>query len=316
MIKDRNIDPAAGIQLSKIMGGGWGAPAAKTFYAIASGTNYAAWASSNISGNLQGNVIQDIIDDLCVDGQPDHILVGPRKWQENILIMDRPNITLTAMVEGWATQMRPSDGSTKYTFTPVGGSAQPGVGIAICSKAVTVQGFLFDGGGGYTGIYVGDGYVISTDYNENTASARIRNNVFRGGGEGTYGVVMDGCSDDVIVEGNIFRRNELAGIYITPGGARTVQRPVIRNNEFIGQEVYGIDMYSSATTQGVLVKRNTFMDSIQAMTYGVRFQGAGKHALVGNWFACANKWSASSTDFISGNYGGNGADGAEVVSEA
>jgi len=314
MIKDRNIDPKAAIQLHKIMGGMSGR--AETFYAIKSGTDYATWIADRVDNDHWSSTIQDVIDNKCVDGRPDHVYIGPGKIKENVLIVDREGLSLSGIVEGWFTQIRPSDATTKRTLSSVSGFTVQGLGFAILDRSVSISDLLIDGGGNYLGIYIGDGYRIDTGYSANSASARIRNVVFRGGNEGELGILLDGCSDNVVIEGCTFDQLSKAGIQIDPGGARTVQRPIIRDNLFRSCNIYGIDMYSSATTVNVLVQDNTFQDGAQAFTYGVRFQSTGVHSLVGNRFACANTWSASATDFISGNYGSNGADGSEVVSEA
>lgn len=241
--------------------------------------------------------------DKCGNGTGDVIYVAPHKYQENVLIFDHAGIKIIATHPGWATRVRASDGATKYAFTPTGGTACPGACFIVLSQSVTIEGFCLDGGGGYAGIYVGDGYTIDTDYDENSASARIVNNHFVGGTEGIYAVVLDGCSDNVVIANNTISQWTIAGIYIVPGGTRTVQRPIIVNNDFIDSAGYGIDMYSHATTVGCLFKCNTFSDGVSTtMTYGIRCQGAGVHTLVGNWFACTNAISASATDFAAGNY--------------
>ncbi len=307
MIKDRNISGGAQIQLHKIMGGGgFGAPCGETFYSVKSGTNYAQWVSEHVDpdhwyGSTKGGC-QYIIDNWCKDGAPNVILMGPGKIQENIIIIDREGLTIRSMVEGWFSQVRPSDATTKYSLSSVSGYTISGCGFLIMDRSVSIEGFLLDGGGNYCGMYIGDGYRVNTEYDENSASARVRNCVFRGGGEGQVGILLDGCGDDIRIEGNKFTQWEGAAIQIDPGGSRTVQRPTIRENEFVSQDAYGIDMYSAATTIGVLIHKNVFIDADQAVTYAIRCQGAGAHSITGNFFACTNKISAASTDFVSGNF--------------
>ena len=262
------------------------------------------------------NSIQAAVDAATAD-RGDLVLVMPGKWQENVLVFEKDSLKIRAVMPGWETQMRPGDGATKYPMTTPGGVAIPGFAFVILSRSVELSGFCLDEGGGYGGAYIGDGYRIDTDYGENSASANIHDNYFRGGGEGLVGALLDGASDDVHIDDNIFSQMDV-GVQLDPGGDRTTQRPVIRRNEFFAENAgYGIDMYSSATTVGALVRGNTFRDGASAaFTYGVRFQGAGVHTLAGNFFACANKWSGAAGDFISGNFGANGADGTEVVSEA
>lgn len=274
-------------------------PAGCTYYVDgdtgASGNTGLDW--DNALDTIQGAV------DKCGNGLGDVIYVAPHKYQENVLILDHAGIKIIATHPGWTTRVRASDGATKYPFTPVGGTLVPGACFIVLSQSVTIEGFCLDAGGGYAGVYVGDGYVVNATYDENSASVRIQGNHFVGGTEGLYGVCLDGCSDNVVVENNTFSQFTTAGIYITPGGTRTVQRAIIRDNEFIDVAGYGVDMYSHATTVGVLIKCNSFNDGVSTtMTYGVRCQGAGVHSIVGNWFACANAISASSTDFTAGNY--------------
>lgn len=250
--------------------------------------------------------IQEGID-ACEDSKGDIVLVAPGKYTEQCYIIGKDCISIFGVSQGgWENQMRPGDATTKYPFTPVGGSAAGGATFAVGSRNVEIAGFLFDGGGGYTGVYVGDMDKLTTlGYtNKNSASAWIHHNVFRGGSEGPYGLCLDGCSANVLVEDNIFERHTVASINITPGGSRTCQMPIIRRNEFYAANAgYGIYMYSSATTVGALMRENSFRDGPSlTYTYAILLQGAGVHAVSGNFFACTNKISAAATDFVSGNF--------------
>lgn len=315
MIKNRNIAPNAGIEVSKIVGAGlFGA--GKIFYAAKAASVWAAEMQPKIDQKYFFNsttAVQDAVY-ATVDGRADVVVVGPGKMQESVIIgsstagSNKDGVKIIAATHGWETQCRASDAATKNgAYTPTGGSATQGFSFLILSRSVELAGFLCDGGGGYSGIYVGDGYnAISSSWNENTASAWVHDCQLRGGTEGQYGIVLDGCSADVrIGPNNFFEQQTAVGIYITPGGGRTVQRPLIYKNNFDDVAGYGIDMYSTATTVGVIVRENVFADGVSTtMTAPVRFQGAGVHHFVGNWCSCANDPSASSTDFVSGNYDG------------
>lgn len=247
---------------------------------------------------IQGAV--DVAGDAPVG---DVIWVAPAKYTENVTIQDHEGLKIFAAVPGWPTRIRASDATTKVTYTSLSGQAVQGVCFAVLDRGVEIAGFLLDGGGNYAGAYVGDGYRIDTGNNENSASVNLHHNIFYGAGEGEEGLTMDGCSDSVLIHDNLFTRWDTAAIYISAGGTRTVQRPVIRDNVFIaGATSYGIDMYSSATTVGCQIIRNSFADYVsEAFTYAVRCQGAGVHSIIRNDFACANMISASSTDFCAGN---------------
>jgi hypothetical protein len=261
--------------------------------------------------------IQEAVD-ASGDGTGDFIFVGPGKYQENVLIKDHSALHIIALAQGWETRIRASDATTKLAYTPSGGSAVPGVCFAVLSRSVEICGFNLDSGGGYAGIYVGDGYVIDNEYDENSASAIIHGNLFAGGTEGLYGLTLDGCSDAVIIENNIISQHTTAGIYLSPGGTRTCQRPFISRNEFVGNAGYGILLADANTTVNVLVRENSFMDRTAgtAMTRSCLFQGTGAHTFVGNYDASANGAAGSATDFMAGNSEAHAMNSPVYLSEA
>lgn len=306
MIKNRNVDPRAGIEISKILGAGL-VGRGKIFYAAKSGSEWAAEMQPKIDQNYFFNSSTAILEAVgtCVDNRNDVVIVGPGKVTESVITgIDKSCIKIIAAIHGWETQWRMGDAATKYgAYQPTGGTATQGFGILAVDRSIEIAGFLFDGGGGYSGVYVGDGTnAIGAAYTENSASTWVHHNTFRGGGEGQYGVVLDGCSADVKVEDNVFEQTTKAGIYLTPGGSRTCQRPIIRRNEFIDCVTYGIDMYNHASTVGILIRENSFSDGVSTtMTAGIRTLGAGVHTIAGNFFACDNPIIAVSTDWVSGN---------------
>lgn len=258
--------------------------------------------------------------DLCGNGDGDIIYVAPHKYQENVLILDHKSISIiAASTAGWEFQCRASDASTKYDMTTVGGVAVPGFSFVVLSRGVTIDGFLLDGGGGYGGIYVGDGYRISTSYDENAASARIRNCVFRGGGEGNHAMVLDGCSDNVVIEDCVFDNWTQACIQLDAGGSRTVQNPIIRHCTFknIASGIYAIDMYSSATTVGAVVgPGNVFADKTGVNGYSCRFQSTGVHHFVGNFDGTNGGATGSATDYMAGNFEAHAMNSPVYVAES
>lgn len=304
--------PGRAIGLGDKLGQISGRPIGETIYVSKSGNDSydgLTWGTAKLT-------IQEAVDTIT-DSVGALILVGPGKYQENVLIYGKDGVTIRALVPGWESQMRPSDGATKITFT-AGGIASAGVAFAVLSRSVTIEGFCLDAGGAYDGIYVGDGYAIDTGYNKNTASARIINNLFRGGAEGKRGLFLDGCSDNVIVEGNVFEDFVNGGLFISAGGSRTVQRPIIRYNEFLGNQGYGIYMKSDASTVNCLVRGNSFTDKTggTAMTRSCIFQGAGVHYFVGNFDASANGAIGSATDFMSGNTNEHAMNAPVYIAEA
>jgi hypothetical protein len=258
--------------------------------------------------------------DICGDGRGDMIIVGPGKYQENVIIEDHDALQLIALFPGWDTRIRPSDGTTKYAFSNSGGTTitADGIGIIISSRSVTIDGFCLDGGGGYVGAYVGDGYGVTgaggTSYN--SASARIRNCLFRAGNEGTNtpGLVLKGCGGNVIVENNVFRTNDF-GVLVSPGSGRTCQGPMIKNNIFMDCSTYGVYTDNVNTIVNVLVENNTFLDGAQTLTYAILTQGTGVHTIANNRFGCTNKISCQATDWTAGNYTANGTGTPTFISE-
>lgn len=274
-------------------------------------------AKDGLSWDNAKETIQAAVD-LCGDSDGDVIVVGPHKYQENVIIEDHASIKIVALVEGWETRVRASDGSTKYAGTaPV----TQGYCFLVLSRGVTIQGFCCDADGGYGGIYVGDGGEITasgglpSSQNNNSADVRIRRCLIR---SGSAGVTLHGCSDNCIIEDNVFSEQKGVDIDIQAGTNRTNQRPIIRNNVFYAgsSSTYAIDEDNSATNIGTIVVGNVFAERAGQWTYAIRFQAAGVHFICGNYFMCDNTWSAPSTSWIAGNYGPNGADGSEVVSEA
>lgn len=242
--------------------------------------------------------------DLCGDGTGDRIYVAPHKYQENVVIFEKEALQIIATHPGWVTRIRAGDGATKYTMNTVGGVSMQGFCFVVLSRSVTVDGFLLDGGGNYGGMYVGDGYRIDTDWTENSASARIQNNVFVGGAEGNHALILDGCSDDVQIDGNIFNDWTQAALQIDPGGARTCQNPIIKNNHFIdiASGKKGIAMYSSATTVGIQVgPNNVFADKAGVNGGSCAFANTGVHSFIGNHDMTNAGATGAATDFMGGN---------------
>ncbi len=242
--------------------------------------------------------------DKCGDGTGDRIWVAPHKYQENVLIKDHEAIQIITTHPGWATRIRAGDGGTLYPINTVGGVTVPGFGFLVMSRSVLIDGFLMDGGGGYGGIYVGDGYRQNVANNENSASARIQRNVFIGGAEGNHAMVLDGCSDDVQVLGNVFNDWTEASVQLDAGGTRTVQNPILEGNRFIDipNGKAAIDMYNSNTSVGIQVIGNTFADKSGATANSCTFAGTGVHHFMGNYDATASGATGAATDFMSGNF--------------
>lgn len=310
-----NQNVGVGSKLRNALQLGMGFKDGQKFYV--SGTSGSDTAYDGLSWDTPFKTIQKAVDS-CGNGRGDVIFVAPMpsaKYAENVVILDHQSIKIIAPWGPWTTRLRVSDATTKKAITPVGGTATAGCGFVVLSRDVEITGFGIDGGGGYCGIYCGDGYNIdSVNYDENTAGCHFHGNHFLDASN--YGVILDGCSGNVLVENNIFERFVYAGVEIVPGGSRTCQRPIIRGNTFLGAG-YGVHLYSSATTVGVQVIGNTFCDvSASAMTKSCLFQGAGIHFFMGNFDCTANKMTGSSTDFMAGNSEGRAGTGHTYVSEA
>lgn len=231
------------------------------------------------------------------------------KINENAYILV-PGLKIFALARWWEAQWRASDATTKYPFTPGGGSATNGCCLFLLARGIEVAGFNFDGGGGYCGIYIGDGSVAFSATNppgvtnSNVAACWVHDCLFTGGNEGQYGIVLDGCSADVVIERCSFTKWDLSCIYAASGTNRTCQQPIIRQNAFWASPGggFGFDMQSSATSVGFLIDGNVFRDGAAAtFTNPIRTLGAGVHAITNNAFACANAWTSPATDWQSNN---------------
>jgi len=310
-----NQNYGVGSKLRSALQLGMGFKDGQKFYV--DGTNGSDTDYDGKSWETPFKTIQKAVDS-CGNGRGDMIFVAPMpsaKYTENVLIVDHQSIKIIAPWGPWTTRMRPSDAATKYAITPVGGTATSGCAFLVMSRDVEICGFGIDGGGGYCGIYCGDGYrVNSVLYDENTAGCYFHGNHFVDASN--YGVILDGCSANVMIENNVFERFVYGGVEIVPGGSRTCQRPIIRGNTFLGSG-YGVHLYNSATTVGVQVIGNTFCDvSASSMTRSCLFQGAGVHFFMGNYDCTANKMLGSTTDFMAGNFEGRAGNGHTYVSEA
>lgn len=250
-----------------------------------------------------------------VDRKGTLILVGPGKIQENVLLeKNHDAVYIKAVCGPWETQWRPSDGLSgpgaavhAFTDTNAEAGSAAGIGLFIGARNVTVDGFCFDGGGGYVGVVVGDGYGVgdvTQGTSQNSASCRIINCEFTAENEGTAipALVLKGCSDNVIIENNEFRTCDY-GIYISSGSGKTNQAPMIRGNYFCGCSTYGVYKCNENTDINVQVIGNSFLDgSGGTMTFAVKLQGTGQHFMAGNWFGCTNSESLTTSDFASGNF--------------
>lgn len=318
LFRDRYYGMRQGLKLlpTETIGGGL-TPGGNVYYAMHS--NHAEYerfkaehdvtypdGSTSVQTSVQAAV------DACEDDRGDVIWVMPTssttgKWKENVYA-NKTGIKIFSAVYGWENQFRPGDATTKYTMS--GNVSVSGFSFLLLDRSIELAGFLFDGGGGYGGVYIGDGYNTSGSAtygsNQNSANCWVHDCIFRGGNEGTYGLVLDGCSANVLIEDNIFEEWDNAGIYITPGGSRTVQRPVIRRNEFVVSDGtdYGIDFYAASTTVGTLIRDNSFRDTANQFAAAVRIPAGatGVTSLCGNFFACTNMMDVLATDIHSGNY--------------
>jgi len=257
--------------------------------------------------------------DASGDGTGDVVFVAPHKYTENVVIEDHEGLYIKAVVPGWSTRVRASDATVKYAGVTAGYTTG-GYCFLLIDRSVTIDGFCLDADGAYGGAYVGDGGAITavasvpSSTSCNSANCVVKNCLIR---SGSVGVALHGSSDNCVIEGNVFSEQKGVDVAILAGTGRTNQRPIIRSNTFYSgaSSTYGVDENNSATNVGTVVHDNVFAERAGGWTHAIRFQAAGVHFISGNHFMCDNLWSASATDWISGNFGANGADGAEVVTE-
>jgi hypothetical protein len=243
----------------------------------------------------------------------DTVLVMPDKWQEQVIIADKQDLKLKAVMHGWETQMRPGDAATKYPWTPAGtptGALTGGATFYVLSRSVEISGFNFDGGGGYSGIYVGDADVVAGLValgwgNENAASVLIHDNLFSGQSEGHYGVDLEGVGANAVIENNIFEKWTKDAVRVGSYSSRSNQGVTVRENDFLaGNSAYGVTVINIAGGNvNTLIKRNTFRDGKSlAFTAAVNaLTTDGVTSIIGNDFATVLSIIAQATDRVSGN---------------
>ena len=312
----------------------------KVFYVDPRGPQYGSGRDTN-DGSSWGSAFATIqaAVNACVDKRGDIILVGAaanaantsyftgtttypdyRKIKENVLIT-KSNVHIFAVPNSaWSHQVRPSDGAGAYLETVAGSRTlypislyakvvAAGTAFVVCARDVEIAGFCIDVGGGYAGIYIGDGDGItgSGGSSFDSSGAYIHDNYIRGGSEGTTaaGIVLQGCGSDVLIEKNIIDQCGGNGVFVGAGSGKTNQRPVIRNNVLNDNKGYGVYIYGIATNRGVTVDGNDILDGDNTMTAGVKAgaEGSSSHTLVcNNRFACATPLDLTATDYFSGNY--------------
>ena len=256
------------------------------------------------------NTIQGAVD-AAKELRGDVIYVMPDKWKEQVVIEDKGGLKIFGVMHGWETQMRSGDATTKYPWTPAGtptGALTGGAAFYVLSRSVEIAGFCFDGGGGYSGIYVGDGDVVAglASTNNNAASVWIHDNLFEGQGEGHYGIDLEGCGSGAVIEHNVFNKWTKDAIRVGSYSSRSNQAPVIRENDFLaGNSGYGVDIINIAGGNvNTLVSKNTFRDGKSlAFTAAVNSVTTdGVTGIIGNHFGTVLSIIAQATDRVSGNY--------------
>lgn len=311
----------------------------KVFYVDPRGPQYGLGSNNNdgLSWDAPLATIQAAVD-KCVDKRGDIIFVGAaanaknttyftgtteypdyRKIKENVLIT-KSNVHILAVpfMSTWSHQIRASDGAgqyleanpgtrTVYAISLYGAVVSDTVAFVVNAQCVEIAGFCIDAGGGKVGIYVGDGSGITGTASEsyNSAGTWIHDNFIRGGSDGTTGagIVLQGCSSDVVIENNIIETIGGYGIYIGSGSGKTNERPTIRNNVFNDNKSYGVYIYGSGTNRGITIDGNVFLDGDNTMTAGICSGAGNLHLLVSNnRFGCSTPLDLTTVDFFSGNF--------------
>lgn len=274
--------------------------------------------------------IQSAVD-ASISGRGDAIIVGSGKWTEEVVIVGKTGLKIKGAGNGLGAtepggvRMRPSDAAVHYGFTTKSAQTVTGAAFHVLSRAVEISGFYFDGGGGYTGIYLGGGLNGGvTGYTTETAAGSwIHNNFFRGGSEGAIGLYMNGAKFGVLVENNFFERWTRAAIQMDAGNASN-EHCIIRNNEIGADDsgtCYGIEIYGEGNSAlDCLVRGNSFRDraATNVFTFGIinNALSTGGLSVAGNFFACASAMSLLATDYHCGNFKGTASATEVYVSEA
>jgi hypothetical protein len=269
------------------------------------------WVRYNDGSVSVHNTIQAAVN-ASKQYRGDVVLVMPDKWQENVVVYQKQALKMFGLANGYEMQWRSSDATTKFPYTPYGGTAVGGVCLAVLSRDVEVGKMMFDPDGGHAGLYWGDGDLLvaggglASDYgNENSASGYVHDCQFAAGGSSSYyGVTVEGCGDKLKVENCDFEGLLYAGVYVGGYSSRSNQNVVILNNRFLaGASGYGIDQKNIAGGNiNTLSQGNSFRDGkSRAFTYAIRNSSTdGVFSTIDDKFACTNACSLQAADFVSG----------------
>ncbi len=236
MIKDRNIDPKAAIQLSKIMGAGSRIPG-EVFYVADTDSAGEAFLRTRVDNNKLFAGTDPFNDAIgqCVTGRGDRIVVMPGFYQLAATIaLDKNDIRIEAVGTPEDTMLFGSGSvssvtASDYDLFTVTGNNNTIDGLGLFTYKNTKAAIKLDDAGGAA--TAGFNVIKNCYFSPQAADGQA------------YGVQFAGGSVNWIVN-NVFEATKTAGILLT-GSVGNPARTLIRGNEFIGTGDQGIHITSA-----------------------------------------------------------------------
>lgn len=185
------------------------------------------------------------------------------------------------------------------------------------TQGIEITGIRVSGGGGYTGIYIGDG----VDGTANASATVVHDCLIDGSNrEGLYGIVIEGGSF-IQIRNNLIVSWARAGVVVSSGYTRTAYYNVVRDNDFISGGTCGIAFASVANSN--MSRNNAFLDDattaftsclqVAALT-GFSASTGTDNASIEDKFASAGTNGAllGASDHIAGSFARNAGDDASA----
>ena len=234
--------------------------------------------------------------DKCSHDKGSYVLVGEGVFSEQVTITKRA-IHLIGMGPS-RTKIAAGTMATKGAYL-----TYPVIAVQPIFKSATMGGveianLTVDGGGGYGGIYLGDG----ANGDGNASNSEIHDCVIDGSNrEGLVGILIEGGSF-INIHNNIIASWTRAGVVITGGAIRTGYYNVINRNHIISGGTCGVAL--QGITNSNIISNNIFCDdSTTAFTSCIQVANLNTAAYGG---ACSGTDNLAAFNAL-GSAGTNGA---------
>lgn len=238
----------------------------------------------------------------------DIMFICDGNWGENVVI----NKQIKIMGAGKdRTYIKPNDATTKITVTPLGESQLTAVGFVVLARGVEMSNFSIQvGSTTQGGIYIGDGGRVNSLSLGNTANPHevlIHDIHFDGNGVGAWAVMLDGMGPGTHIYANDFDNWWGAGaVHFGSGTGKDQVGAKIHHNFFSGCRGNVVKRASASVSYANVVgPGNVFMDGTTTpATLQVLFNANGGQpdGICGNHFLGTNTFTATASDWQSGNY--------------